>query len=383
MSDNKEPTYTAALIGCGRIGYSLGLDKKREQPASHTMALAGNPRISLIAGCDTDMQALNIWRAANRHAIVYNDSANLYARQKPDIVVVAVNESAHLKEAIDAINVQPRLVILEKPVALNLPEAFRIQDAARDKNVPVLVNHERRFAEDYILAKQYIPKIGLIQSISANLYSSLRVYSRAEERTGAYSLLHDGTHLVDIVLYLLGTANNASEVIQIQKEAKYRDIAAGGGLLSHAAQIKKPEGQMVNTMLHSPVVTGVYKDEKGDVRNLSAHYSNSVCPDITISMSGRSRYFGFDIDVRGTEGRICIGNGYLKLYKRAESRLYSGFYSLERDRDVKIPKRTLYFANMVQNAVDFLDGKAELKSTLQDGINALTVLEEIKSRIKF
>ena len=378
MSDNKEPTYTAALIGCGRIGYSLGLDKKREQPASHTMALAGNPRISLIAGCDTDMQALNIWRAANRHAIVYNDSANLYARQKPDIVVVAVNESAHLKEALDAINAKPRLVILEKPVALNLSDAFKILDASSNNNVPVLINHERRFAEDYQIAKKYIPQIGALQSINASLYSSLRVYSSKEENSGAYSLLHDGTHLVDIVLYFLEREAAESKIVEIQKE-----VRTGGGLLSHAVQMKKSEEQTVNTMLHSPVLTGLYRDDKGDVRNLSAHYSNDLCPDITISMSGRSRYFGFDIDIRGTEGRICVGNGYLKLYKRAESKLYSGFYSLEHDKDVKVPKRTLYFANMVENAVEFLDGNAELKSTLKNGINALAVLEEIKALIRF
>ena len=58
--------YTAAVIGCGRIGYSLGLDKKREQPASHTMALKANKRIQIIAGCDKDINALNIWKRVTR-----------------------------------------------------------------------------------------------------------------------------------------------------------------------------------------------------------------------------------------------------------------------------------------------------------------------------
>lgn len=41
--------YTAAVVGTGRIGFSLGFDKKREQPASHTMALNENPRVKIIA----------------------------------------------------------------------------------------------------------------------------------------------------------------------------------------------------------------------------------------------------------------------------------------------------------------------------------------------
>ena len=90
---------------------------------------------------------------------------------------------------------------------------------------------------------------------------------------------------------------------------------------------------------------------------------------------------GFDIDIRGTQGRILIGNGYLNVFKSAPSTLYTGFKSLSPDSAVKMPQQTLYFSNMVQNAVDFLDGKASLKSTLQNGIDALSILEEIKNMI--
>ena len=37
---------------------------------------------------------------------------------------------------------------------------------------------------------------------------------------------------------------------------------------------------------------------------------------------------------------------------------------------------------MIQNAVDFLDGTAELKSPLSEGIKTLKVLEEVKKQIK-
>ena len=99
-------------------------------------------------------------------------------------------------------------------------------------------------------------------------------------------------------------------------------------------------------------------------------------------MSGRSRYFGFEVDVIGTEGKICIGNGHAEFFKRQESKLYTGFYSLQEDSSVKVPKKTGYFANMIQNGVDFLDGKEELRSSLKTGMNALKVLEEIKEKIK-
>ena len=43
--------------------------------------------------------------------------------------------------------------------------------------------------------------------------------------------------------------------------------------------------------------------------------------------------------------------------------------------------KTGYFSGMVQNAVDFLDGRAALGSSLADGIATLRILEEMKDLV--
>ena len=336
--------YTAVIIGTGRIGFTLGFDKKREQPASHTMALNKNRRIELVAAADTNSENLEQWahymKKKNHNVQVFNSSEELYENFNPDIIIVAVNEESHLEECLKAIKAKPRLVILEKPVALNSQQAEQIATAAEEAGIPVMVNHERRFALDYILAKNYMEKIGKIQSVHGELYSGLRIYGSEFEEDGSYSLLHDGTHMVDIISYLL------------------------------------------DRKLTKPVITGIFRDDNDAVRNFSAHFTTSVCPQVTFTMSGRSKFFSFGVDILGTEGRICIGNGYAKFYKRRESNLYTGFYSLMKDKSVKVPKKTGYFANMIQNAVDFLDGISDLKSPLYDAIEDLRTLEEIKNKLQ-
>ena len=371
-----EKIYTASLVGCGRIGYSLGLDSKREQPASHTMALNANPRIRLEAGCDVDSDSLSMWHDANPDAEVFSSSEEMYARVHSDIVVIAVNEDSHKKEALAAISSRPRLVILEKPVALNMSEAFEILDAAKKSSVPVLVNHERRFAADYLMAADLLGKIGDVQSVNGFLNSGMAVYSQREEKTGAYSLIHDGTHLADAVLFFLERLEGKSEsgIKKISRKKK-------GGLLEMASWFSLGQ-KYVSDILNTPVLTGIFLDDKGCVRQVCAHYSTAKCPDVNLSFSGRSRYFGFGIEIIGTEGKICVGNGFLKFYRREESSLYSGFYSLVRQDDVRPPKKTGYFSNMVQGAVDFLDSKTDLRSSLQTGINALAVLEEIRKELR-
>lgn len=344
--------YTACLIGTGRIGFSLGFDKKREQPASHTMALLKEKRIRLIAGCDTDKENLDAWGRYVKGARTFSDADTMLSEIKADIIVIAVNEDAHLETALKAIRAKPKLVILEKPVALNSADGNLIKAEAEKHQVPVMINHERRFARDYRIAKDYIPKIGKMQSIKATLFSGMKVYSAKNEEDGGYSLLHDGTHLVDIVQFFL----------------------------EPLPQKGKPEEHCI---LQNPVITGVHYDEKEPevIRNLSAHFSHPECSDITMEFSGRSRYFGFEVEISGTEGRIKIGNGFAECQRREESKLYTGFYSLSKDRSVKFPKKTGYFANMVKGACDYLDGTAPLYSSLENGLNVLHTLEEIKNAV--
>lgn len=346
----KRKIFTAAVIGTGRIGFSLGFDRKREQPASHTMALNSNRRIRLIAGCDKDSSRLEKWRKANRKCRVYSESSQLFACEKPDIVVVSVNEDSHLETCLEAIRSKPRLVILEKPVALNFEEGDKIRFASESLGVPVMVNHERRFSEDYRFAKTHLDSVGKIMTVNARLDSGLRVYAPENEKDGGYSLLHDGTHLVDIVRFLLGQENVSGNDFEV---------------------------------IHTPRITSLVYDEENPeiLRNLSVNFESEVCPDVNLSFSGRSKYFGFEVDIIGTEGRIKIGNGIFEFFRAEESKLYSGFYSLSRNRKIRRFKKTRYFSNMVQNAVDFLDGKTPLFSDLSDGLADLKIIGEIKEAI--
>ena len=332
--------YKVAIIGTGRIGFTLGFDKKREQPASHTFAVNKNPRLELLWGCDSNSENLALWKKYNPKAKVYSSTKDLFLDKSvnPDIIVVAVNEDSHLDCSISAIKSKPSLVILEKPVALNTTEAEKIKLCAKKNNVPVLVNHERRFALDYLTVKELVKSIGDIQYVVGELDSGLRVFGKEFEKDGTYSLLHDGTHLVDIIQYLF------------------------------------------DCELKNPVVTNVYKDEKGIVRNFAAHYKTDKIPEITVKMSGRSKFFEFRIEILGTLGKICVGNGIFEYYLREESKLYTGFYSLKRKK-IKLIKKTKYFENMLKNAVDYLNKKNELISPLEDAINDLKVLEKIKENL--
>jgi predicted dehydrogenase len=329
--------YTAAVIGTGRIGYLLQKDKKREQPASHAAALSANRNVRLVAGCDINPERLELWQKDYPRTARYASAEELMRREHPDLVVVAVSETAHLEVALTVIRERPALVVLEKPVAPDPAAAEQIRRAAARCHVPVCVNHERRFSDDYRTAKTIIQSggLGALQTVSAHLFNGAPVWSPGCKQDGGCSLLHDGTHLVDTLHFLLGR------------------------------HLGKPHA--------SRVVRG--RDDK--VRALNLYYRMPKDLLVYVELNGGSAYFDFEIRLTGTQGRLIIGNGYLKLYTRAPSPYYTGFYSLKRRREIKRPKKTGYFTGMVTNCVNFLDGREPLRSPLSEGIRTLKALYEI------
>jgi len=332
--------YRAAVVGTGRIGFNLENDRLREQPASHASALSSNPRISLVAGCDIDKKTLKKFSKKYPYASTYTEVGKLLQSEKPDIVSIAVDESAHLDVIRAVCRFQPRLIILEKPISPNLDDARKISSTCRRRNIPVVVNHERRFSLDYIEAQRLLTegRIGTPQAIRANLWSGSVIWKKSAREDGSCSLLHDGTHLIDIIHFLLGT------------------------------EVSKPS------------LDHITKNPKGEIDSLFCH---ALAKKIFVGLEfcGNKRVFDFGIEITGSEGKISIGNGYFKVYTRKPSPFYSGFYSLMRDGGIKRPKKTGYFSRMVANCVEFLDGKADLISPLSEGMKTMKVLYRIADLI--
>jgi predicted dehydrogenase len=334
---SKRIKYRALVVGAGRIGFSLGQDKLREQPAAHARALAENRRITLAGAVDIDARKLAAWKKTYPDTATYVNLNEAMEREKPDIVVIAVPEETHATVAASVFSHRPRLVILEKPVAPNLQEADAIRRAAQRAGVPVSVNHERRFARDYTLARDLVAhgELGALDGVRARLWSGAPVWTREAKRTGACSLLHDGTHLVDTVRFLLGAE------------------------------------------LNSPIIDFVQPGRNDSIKRLFFHYSLKDKIMVEMELAGNKKVFDFEIELTGDRGRLYIGNGFLRLLRRAPSPFYSGFYSLKRDHKIERPPETGYFSLMVQNCLDFLDGRAPLASPLSEGLKTLTTLYRV------
>lgn len=149
--------FKALLVGLGQIGsgYDADLPFVQDQPRSsartltHARALACHPGFSLEAGVDPNPEARNRFNQLYR-APAYADLSSWFASSpdsSPDLVVIAVAPQLQPAVVVSLLDlIQPRALLLEKPMASCLQQAETLQAVCDGyPQMSVAVNYIRRW----------------------------------------------------------------------------------------------------------------------------------------------------------------------------------------------------------------------------------------------
>ncbi|MDR1839563.1 MAG: Gfo/Idh/MocA family oxidoreductase, partial [Treponema sp.] len=185
----------AAIVGLGRIASLLEEDALREKPCTHAGAISANSDCVLTAGCDIDEERRKLF-AEKWQVPVFQDAEEMLRIHKPQILVIATHPDSHYRYCRLASEHKVPVVICEKPLAQTIAQARKIAQLSP----VIIINHERRYSQDYIRAKEILDegKLGAILGVRASLYMG-------KTRRLVDQLWHDGTHLADAVMFLSGS----------------------------------------------------------------------------------------------------------------------------------------------------------------------------------
>ncbi|MFP4283833.1 MAG: Gfo/Idh/MocA family protein [Opitutales bacterium] len=195
MDASGSSPYRVLIAGCGNAG------------RMHGQAIASYARCELVAGADLSGDALARFGEQFPGTKTGNDLAGLLQETKPHLVVIASATASHRaifeEVMIHAPGVQG--IMIEKPMATNLEDGRRMVDACAERDICLVVNHQRRRDPNYTTMRRLIDEgaIGKIKLIRA---------------TTAGDFMSDGTHLVDTVRYLLHDQPFAWIVGQIYRD---------------------------------------------------------------------------------------------------------------------------------------------------------------------
>lgn len=173
---------------------------------AHVRALNALPALyQVTAVCDLNESRAREIATQYPAPGVYTDYATLLRQEQPEVVVIATPNSSHAAFTMQAAKAGVRGICCEKPMAVNLADARAMVDVCAARQVPLIINHQRRVGADLLAARQVledgaIGELRLIRGICGG------------------DLLSDGTHLLDSLLWLTGDIDAAWVIGQIHRE---------------------------------------------------------------------------------------------------------------------------------------------------------------------
>ena len=192
-----------ALIGCGRISIN------------HLTAAYKN-NLEIVGVCDIEATHIDILfnRCDFDTSSIkrFSDYKQMIAEQKPELVAIATESGKHAEIALYCLS-HGIHVIVEKPMAMNISDAQKMIDAAKDNNVKLCVCHQNRFNSAVVLTKRAIDekRFGQIShaSICVRWNRGKDYYDQAKwrgtwEQDGG-TLMNQCIHGIDLLLYLVGS----------------------------------------------------------------------------------------------------------------------------------------------------------------------------------
>ncbi len=188
--------FTAAVLGLGQVGQ--GYDYAQTDPSvvkTHAAAFAHHPGYDLIGGVDPDpVQRERFEHKFGRPS--FASYAGLLSRARPDVVAIAVPTALHCQALSEVLEGQPRAVVCEKPIAPSVAEGEAMVAAAKRHECALLVNYIRRFEPGLLCLRQELQQGDL-----GTVYKGVVWYTKG--------LLHNGSHFVDLLRFLMGEAEES------------------------------------------------------------------------------------------------------------------------------------------------------------------------------
>jgi predicted dehydrogenase len=208
--------YKVAVIGCGWIGIGAKLDPLRPAPASHAEAILANDKLQLCGLMDKDNNTLELAGRLFPTVPAFNDVQELIHVTKPDAVVIATHPDTHCVYIECCSNAGVKLILSEKPIAHDDVDAERVIKICERNNTILIVNHMRRFN----------PMIRKFRDYINNEYVRDTAIGKPRSVIASYDngLYHGGTHIIDLMRFILGEVKAVSAIVNNQVIAAEDDI---------------------------------------------------------------------------------------------------------------------------------------------------------------
>ncbi len=186
-----------AIIGAGRIGALLD-HPHSSHILTHAHGYKAVEGFEIVGFVDRDLKraedASTRWGGR-----AFDDMEELFEKEDVDVVSVCVPDDLHCETLVALAKRSVQFIFLEKPAVRTSAEARVVGALYAGLEIRVLVNYTRRFVPEIIRTRE---------AIRGGDYGAFLT------GTGYYGkgLLHNGSHMVDLLRFLLGEIGEAEKI---------------------------------------------------------------------------------------------------------------------------------------------------------------------------
>jgi predicted dehydrogenase len=315
--------YKAIIIGAGSIG-AMKPDKY-DYPGGENIltiahAMSDNPNIELAGIIEHSPEQLKKacekWKCDGFKSIEdYKD-----VKGKADIIAVCVPTTAHAPVLVDALSLNPKLIMGEKPFCTDSKEASKIIDMYNELDIPIAMDYIRRYEPCH-----FSFALDMSRGIFGKVFHCKVTYTRG--------LIHEACHALDLMGWWFG-------------KYEYGEI--------YCAQ------------------EGIVDRDKDDPA-IGAYFAFEKCDNVTFHPVDGRKYSIFEIDIWTECGRFVFADHgkIMDHYPIVPEPTYGDYDTLScnplkiQRKGTELTKALSYYA---KNCVDYLDGTFDLICTAEDAL---------------
>lgn len=252
----------------------------------------------------------------------FESIAKLFETQSVDVISVCLPDELHYATLMALAEKPAKFIFLEKPAVRTPAEADEVRTLYGELPVRVQVNYTRRFVPEIRRIRETIRSGG---------------YGKFLTGTGYYGkgLLHNGSHMVDLLQFLVGEVGSVSKISEI-----------------------------TDFYEHDPSVSALLTMHSGGYFYL-CHID-----------SRKFHIFELDLTFENKRIRICELGTIIEEYSVGDDRLFEGYRTLNKDAEFPTQhSKAMYHA--IANIRNNLDRNEPLVCTLEESLETVKTCSRI------
>ena len=185
--------FKVLIIGCGNMAGGYDLRQPSEAlPLGHAKAFRNHGGFEVAACIEPNTERRQVFQSFWNVPLGFASWKDVPAQSGQfDVISICSPSEFHATDLQAAFKLKPKLIFCEKPVTLSMTQTLRAVKDCAAQDVLLAVNYSRRWSPQVIELKQQL-ELGLWGSVR----SVFAVYNKG--------LLNNGSHMVDLLLNLLG-----------------------------------------------------------------------------------------------------------------------------------------------------------------------------------